>query len=152
MKKKYKKVAVGGTFDKFHNGHKKLISTAFEMGERVLIGVTSDNFASTKNHDIEPFETRIHNINDFLLGFNNDYEVKEIFDSAGTADVDPEMDAIVVSKETEKSALLINEVRHSNHLILLDIIIVDWVLAYDGNPISSTRIRKGEINSVGKSL
>ena len=42
--KKYKKVAVGGTFDKFHDEHKKLLSTAFEIGDYIEIGVTSNEF------------------------------------------------------------------------------------------------------------
>ena len=47
----YKRVAVGGTFDKFHYGHRKLIGTAFEIGENVEIGVTSSVFAN-KNHKV----------------------------------------------------------------------------------------------------
>jgi len=35
--KKYGKVAVGGTFDKFHEGHRLLIEKAFQIGENVLI-------------------------------------------------------------------------------------------------------------------
>ena len=35
MAKQYKKVAVGGTFDKFHYGHRKLIGKAFEIGDEV---------------------------------------------------------------------------------------------------------------------
>ena len=31
----------------------------------------------------------------------------------------------------------------------IDIVVVSFVLAYDGNPISSTRIRRGEINQNG---
>ncbi len=152
MDKKYKKIAVGGTFDKFHSGHKKLLSTAFEMGEEVLIGLTSDNFASNKAHEVESYSIRLKNIEKFIKKYNVPYEIKEIFDAYGTADKDSNLDAIVVSKETEKTALKINEERFKNDFKLLDIIVIDWVLSTDGIPISSTRIRKGEIDTVGKIL
>jgi pantetheine-phosphate adenylyltransferase len=34
----------------------------------------------------------------------------------------------------------------------LDIIVIEWFLAADGVPISSTRIRKGEIDKKGNIL
>ncbi len=152
MKKEYRKIAVGGTFDKFHKGHEELITTAFNLGKEVLIGITSDSFAGGKNHEIESFAIRSKNIDSFVKKFNKKYEIKEIFDAFGTADKDPLLDAIVVSNETEKSAELINIERHKNGFSLLDIIVIDWILADDGNPISSTRIRKGEINDRGNTL
>ena len=63
--KKYSKVAVGGTFDKFHDGHKKLLSTAFEIGDRVEIGVTSDAFGGLKG-DIDSCEERMRNLKLFF--------------------------------------------------------------------------------------
>ena len=42
--KKYLKVAVGGTFDKFHDGHKKLLSTAFQIGDRVEMMVIKNYY------------------------------------------------------------------------------------------------------------
>lgn len=152
MRKEYKKIAVGGTFDKFHKGHEKLLSTAFELGEEVLIGVTSDKFASNKGHDVEPLFQRIHRIEEFIKKYDNKYEIKEIFDANGTADLDPSLDAIVVSEETESTAESINVIRKNNGLNSLDIIVIEWIMAYDDNPISSTRIRKGEINKNGKLL
>lgn len=152
MKKEYKKIAVGGTFDKFHKGHEKLISTAFELGEEVLIGITSDKFVNSKVHEIESFDQRVSRIKSFVEKFDNDYEIKEIFDANGSADVDSVLDAIVVSEETESSAGRINLLRNNNGLNLLDIIVIEWIMADDGNPISSTRIRKGEINKRGKLL
>jgi len=44
--RKYRTVATGGTFDHIHTGHEALLSRSFELGEVVVIGVTSDAFAS----------------------------------------------------------------------------------------------------------
>ena len=145
--KKYSKVAVGGTFDKFHDGHKKLLSTAFEIGEMVEIGVTSDAFGGLKG-DIDSCEERMRNLKSFFSDKTN-FVVIPLDDAYGTTIYDSEFNAIVVSEETEPTAVDINKIRVSKGMKPLDIVIVSFVLAYDGNPISSTRIRRGEINQNG---
>ena len=39
------KAAVAGTFDILHDGHKALLSRAFEVGDTVVVGITSDRMA-----------------------------------------------------------------------------------------------------------
>ena len=145
--KKYSKVAVGGTFDKFHDGHKKLLSTAFELGNQIEIGVTSDAFGGLKR-DIDPCKERMSNLKAFFSD-KSDFVVIPLNDPYGTTIYDEDFDAIVVSEETEPTAVEINEIRISKGMKPLDIVVVSFVLAYDGNPISSTRIRRGEINQKG---
>ena len=70
-------------------------------------------------------------------------------DPYGTTIYDSDFDAIVVSEETEPTAVEINKIRVSKDMNPLDIVVVSFVLAYDGTPISSTRIRRGEINKNG---
>ncbi|MDO5831730.1 phosphopantetheine adenylyltransferase [Methanobrevibacter sp.] len=147
ISKKYKKVAVGGTFDKFHDGHKKLLSTAFEIGDCIEIGVTSDAFGGLKG-DIDSCKERMGNLKSFFSDKTN-FVVIPLNDPYGTTIYDADFDAIVVSEETEPTAVEINEIRVSKGMKPLDIVVVSFVLAYDGNPISSTRIRRGEINQSG---
>ncbi len=146
--KKYDKVAVGGTFDKFHDGHKKLLSTAFEIGNQIEIGVTSDAFGGLKG-DIDSCKVRMANLKSFFSDKSN-FAVVPLEDPYGTTIYDGEIEAIVVSEETEPTAVEINEIRVSKGMPPLDIVVVSFVLAYDGTPISSTRIRRGEINQNGK--
>ena len=146
--KKYNKVAVGGTFDKFHDGHKKLLSTAFEIGTEIEIGVTSDAFGGLKG-DIDSCKERMANLNSFFSDKSN-FIVIPLNDPYGTTIYDGDFDAIVVSEETEPTAVEINQIRISKGMKPLDIVVVSFVLAYDGTPISSTRIRSGEINQNGK--
>ncbi|MDO5848814.1 MAG: phosphopantetheine adenylyltransferase [Methanobrevibacter sp.] len=149
-KKVYRKVAVGGTFDKFHEGHKKLLTTAFEIGIEVEIGVTSNAFGGLKG-DIDSCKERMANLRSFFSDKSN-FHITALDDAYGPTIFDPEFDAIVVSEETEPTAVEINDIRITKGMQPLDIIIVSFVLAEDGNPISSTRIRRGEINKIGKIL
>jgi pantetheine-phosphate adenylyltransferase len=145
--KKYNKVAVGGTFDKFHDGHKKLLSTAFEIGNEIEIGVTSDAFGGLKG-DIDSCEERMSNLKTFFSDKSN-FVVVPLDDPYGTTIYDEDFEAIVVTEETEPTAVKINEIRVSKAMKPIDIVVVSFVLAYDGTPISSTRIRSGEINQSG---
>lgn len=145
--KKYRKVAVGGTFDKFHEGHRLLIKKAFQIADNVLIGVTSDEFGGVKG-EIEPCNIRMSNLNQLLEGRSN-YTVSRLDDPYGVTIDDESVDAIVVSPETEPTAFKINHIRRENGMKPIDIITISMVLADDGKPISSTRIRRGEIDQVG---
>ena len=146
--KKYKKVAVGGTFDKFHDGHKKLLSTAFDIGDEIEIGVTSDAFGGLKG-DIDSFKVRMQNLKSFFSDKSN-FIVIPLEDPYGTTIYDADFEAIVVSEETEPTAVEINNIRISKGMKPLDIVVVSFVLAADGIPISSTRIRQGKINQKGE--
>ena len=42
---KYDAVALGGTFDIIHIGHIALLEKGFSISKKVIIGLTSDDFA-----------------------------------------------------------------------------------------------------------
>ncbi|BBL61653.1 MAG: phosphopantetheine adenylyltransferase [Methanobrevibacter arboriphilus] len=151
IEKQYKKVAVGGTFDRFHNGHRKLLEEAFLHGELVVIGVTSNAFGGKKGN-IDSCDKRMGNLNDFLSSKHNNFQIAKLDDSYGSTIYEDDFDAIVVSEETEPTAIEINEIRKSKGMKALDIIVISFVYAEDGIPISSTRIRKGEIDTKGHLL
>ena len=117
----YKRVAVGGTFDKFHYGHRKLIGTAFEIGENVEIGVTSSVFAN-KNHKVDSCANRMANLNEFLKSKHDNYHISRLDDPYGPTIHEDDYDAIVVSEETEPTAIKINEIRVSKGMKPLDAI------------------------------
>ncbi|MDR2873229.1 MAG: phosphopantetheine adenylyltransferase [Methanobrevibacter sp.] len=146
--KKYDKVAVGGTFDRFHYGHRKLLKTAFKIGETVVIGVTSTEFAQVKEN-VEPHSIRMSNLNDFLKKYHDNFSIFYLNDPFGSTIHDKDFDAIVVSEETEATAVKINEIRKDKNMEPLSIFVISYVVAKDGVPISSTRIRNGEIDIKG---
>jgi pantetheine-phosphate adenylyltransferase len=147
-----KKIVIGGTFDLLHKGHKALISKAFEEGE-VYLGLTSNEMAQEmKNREVDDFEKRQQALEEYVSQeLSKEIEIKKIDDLFGFA-VDQELDAIIVSPETEKNALLINAKRQEAGKNALEVLRIDLVLADDGQPISSTRIRNKEIDQEGKVL
>jgi pantetheine-phosphate adenylyltransferase len=132
------KVVVGGTFDGLHEGHHSLLRTAFENGESVVIGLTSDDFAGRfRARKVASFKERKKGLEMFISGFSKPYSIQEIGDSYGMATIDPRMDCIVVSEETLLRAEEINTIRFKKKLPKLVIIVVPLVLGADGRPLSS---------------
>ncbi len=153
---KFKKVAVGGTFDHFHIGHEYLIKTALSIGEQVLVGLTTDELLQThpKKDTLQSYFHRKKAITRFLESqcatpFSRIVPLHDFF---GSSIRDPEIDALVVSTETQHRASVVNELRLKKGFKPLQLIVIDLILAKDGNPISSTRIRDNEIDRFGNIL
>jgi inosine/xanthosine triphosphatase len=146
------RVAIGGTFQIIHEGHKRLINKAFEIGDYILIGLTSDEFSrSVRTYNVKSFEERKRNLENYLKIFNKNYEIRKIEDHYGPTIVE-DFDSIVVSYETKRYAIEINNLRISKGKKPLNIINIGRVLAEDFIPITSTRIMKGDIDENGKRL
>ncbi len=154
--KKFRKVAVGGTFDELHKGHRRLLAKAFEIGEIVLIGLCTDDFVRKmgKPHITAPYEVRLRELQDFMKKskLNAKTEIIPLNDPYGNTLTDKCIEALVVSEETEKIALKINQKRSQRQLPPLKIITINMVPAENYIPISTTRIREGEIDREGHLL
>ncbi|UCD91956.1 MAG: pantetheine-phosphate adenylyltransferase, partial [Methanobacteriota archaeon] len=146
------RVAFGGTFDRIHRGHRAIIEKAFSIGDEVLVGITSDQMAEqARGHPVSPVAKRKEGLEAFLRSLGHkQFEVVEISDIYGPAPFLENLDGIIASEETKKTAEEINRMRMDNGLKPLDIHLTSMVLADDSCPISSSRIRSGEIDEEGK--
>ena len=154
--KEFMKVAVGGTFDKLHRGHKTLILKAFEIGEKVVIGLSSDEFVLRmgKPHKTASYTHRRNELETFLAerGLSDRAEIVSLNNSYGLTLSCAGLEALVVSEETTKTAESINLKRQKTGLIPFKIVTVAMVPAENHNPISTTRIRRGEMDRNGNLL
>lgn len=151
---KFRKVVIGGTFDHLHRGHESFLRRAFQLGERVAIGVTSDHFARKKTWPfaILPYGVRLAELNAFLKR-ENFYQRAEIFkinDPFGPAVTDSALEAILVTSETIKNARRLNKGRIRRGLLPLRILTVPFHKGTDRRRISSARIRLGEEDRKGR--
>jgi len=149
------KVCIGGTFNFLHKGHKSLIKKAFDIAGKkgyVFIGITSDKLIE-KKRDIQPFEKRKKTIEKFIseLRINEKFVIKPIYNRFGPT-IKEDFDVIIVSPGTLATAHEINKKRQELMKNPLKIVEIPFVLAQDNKPISSTRIRKKEIDDQGNIL
>lgn len=146
-------VALGGTFSPLHKGHKKLIETAFGLGD-VCIGLTSDYLArKDRERFVLPFCVRKENLSQYIKKtYGIDANIVELNDPFGPVAYEEDFEYLVVSPETYPVAETINEIRRNKGFKEVKVVRVDHVLAEDGIYISSTRIKRGEIDTEGRVL
>ncbi len=152
---KYNRVATGGTFDHIHRGHIALLAKSFEAGDAVVIGVTSDAFARKEGkRPDQSYEERLAALKALIARRfpGRKYIIAKLDDYFGPGIAEPEVQAIVVSRETAKRVSIANALREAKGYPPLEVVMVDYVLADDSKLISSTRIRNGEIDIDGRLL
>ena len=152
---KFSLIAMGGTFDIIHHGHLTLLSTAFEISEKVIIGLTSDEFVQKKGKNpIHKYDERLKNLTSIIFRkFPNSYfEISQLNNDFGPAVFEKEVQALVVSDETKNQGNILNKLRTERNLSPVEIIVVPMTLAKDGKRISTTRIKNSEIDSDGNLL
>lgn len=154
---KFASICVAGTFDGLHRGHEALLERAFTEGERVLIGITSDMYVSQyKPRKLlkipKSLMLRKQYLKEWLSrhGYVHRATIVSIDDPFEPAASDPSLDALIVSDESIGNGEELNRRRVARGLAPLVLHVVSLIPAEDLEPISSTRIRAGEIDRTGK--
>ena len=148
-------IAMGGTFDIIHRGHLTLLENAFEISDKVIIGLTSDEFVQKKGKTpIHKYDERLKNLISVIFHKfpNTDFEISQLNNDFGPAVLEKDVQALIVSGETSDQGNVLNKLRTERNLPLVEVIVVPMFLAKDGVRISSTRIKNSEIDSDGNLL
>jgi len=122
----YPTIALGGTFDHLHNGHKILLTiSAWLATKKVICGVSDDELLKNKKGAelLESIYRRCFNVQKFLnrIRRNLIYYVVPIHDPYGPTIVDSDIQAIVGSLETLNGCRAVNNKRGQFGFPLLDI-------------------------------
>ncbi|EOR04927.1 hypothetical protein E3P92_00230 [Wallemia ichthyophaga] len=155
-------VALGGTFDHLHAGHKVLLTLAVYLSiRRVVVGVTGEHFffrvvflakksgpalLTRKNNAeiLESIHTRKATVDAFVrrLAPQLECDIFTLDDVYGPTATDSDIDGIVVSTETLSGSDAINAKRQENKIKELDVFVIDLVDQSAELKLSSTQIRK----------
>lgn len=145
---KFKIGGLGGTFDRLHDGHKMLISTAFKVADRVAIGLSTDALlANKKDKDmIQSYDERAKAIEEFITeGLKlpkTSFAIFPLNDLFGDTITSEELEIHISSEETFEGAKKINEIRLKKGLKPLNLLMIPLVTKEKGQKISSTDIRE----------
>ncbi|KNE55835.1 hypothetical protein AMAG_01703 [Allomyces macrogynus ATCC 38327] len=145
-------VAVGGTFDHLHPGHKALLTaTVLHAEHDLVVGLVDDALLVNKKHAsvLEPYEMRHAQLVSFLqlLAPNLAVEVVPLRDAFGPAATYANLDALVATVETRDNSEKVNSIRAGNGLDPIDIVLIPVLSGTSdqemdmANKLSSTQIR-----------
>ncbi|CAE6370840.1 unnamed protein product [Rhizoctonia solani] len=130
--KVYQVSALGGTFDYLHPGHKILLSmAAWITTSKLIAGVTDDALLTKKANKqyIQPISERTANVTSFVRMFKPSIECDAvpIQDVYGPTGWDPNIQALVVSRETLGGASSVAQLRSEKSLPALDLFVIDVI-------------------------
>ncbi|CAH0691943.1 unnamed protein product [Spodoptera exigua] len=145
----YENVVLGGTFDRLHNGHKVLLSQAvLRATKSVTVGVTDMNMLQVKTLPelIQPVEERIKEVHNFLMDINPDleYNLFPLKDLYGPTKDDPKFQLIVVSDETIRGAVKINEKREEKGIPPMDVHVISII---EDSQADTSTAEEGKVSS-----
>ena len=150
-------VALGGTFDRLHPGHKMLLTqAALATAKKLRVGITGPKLLVNKKNAemLQSFEDRCQAATDFLrtLRPDLDLEVVELEEKSGGTNAIAEVDAMVVSPETAPVLDVINKERQEKGFKDMAPVVIEF-LGGDSNEtrISSSKLRQIEINATSTS-
>ncbi len=151
MSKPYALAALGGTFDRLHDGHKHFLKTAFQYAEALVIGVTVPSMNSAKAYAerIEEFDKRIEHLHTFLKTFEKPYRLIPLTDIYGETLTNQHVDALAITTLTHKGAKMVNQKRGELGLQPLPLIEASMLTTTHGDILSSSLIRTGLIDRSG---
>ncbi|KAI0372933.1 Nucleotidylyl transferase [Pilatotrama ljubarskyi] len=134
----YPVVALGGTFDHLHAGHKILLSMgAWIASEKLIVGITDDALLGKKEYKevLEPLPVRTARTRAFLELFRPEivHDIVPIDDVYGPTGWDPNIQALVVSKETLPGASSIAKRREERSLPALKTFVIDVISATEAS-------------------
>lgn len=149
----YSVVALGGTFDHLHAGHKILLTlAAWLTRDKLIVGITGPQLLTKKKYAeaMESFDVRESHVTQFLNYISPPLRLQPVMinDVYGPTASDPDIDALVLSAETRGGGAAINKVREEkgwSQLTVFEINIVGGKGNEEDNwadKLSSTQLRK----------
>jgi len=155
--RQYREVLMGGTFDRLHDGHKQLLQKAFEVGDYVYIGLTTDEYIERSNKQLKEHVTshadRLFFLRKYLYdqGVLNRAIILPLGDTAGPKALDPKLEALIISEETRGGGEYVNNLRAQHNILPMETVVVPLLTDATGQVISSTHLRQQETNQDSRS-
>ncbi len=141
-------VAMGGTFDRLHMGHKVLLTCSLlHTRQRLRIGITGEELLKKKKFAefLQPFVERRNRVEQFVRGIRPDleYDFVELTEPTGGTTTIASVSGMVVSPETLPSIEAINVARTANGLPPVRPVLIEYIgPSGENDRVSSTMLRQ----------